>query len=287
MTELPRASVIVPVYNAQATLDRCVESLLALEYPADRVELIFVDNASTDATAEILRRRADTIRVLRESKRGAAAARNAGLRVAGGQVVAFTDADCVVEPGWLHNLVGALTGGRDRVAAGTIRATRPANRCELFGERIHDHRAAVESEPPYAITMNCGTYLSGPIRRELFDEDFRRGQDVDLSYRLFQNGCSFVLAADAVVYHHNERSLAGLFREGFQHGFYAVQLRKKHRALLHSLGHSVAGWRVHLSLASKMVEAVRRGDQPWCEVVFLLGKILGGVGGSIRFGSRW
>src|SRR5258707_322683 len=97
---LPRASVIVAVYNAQATLRDCIESLLQLDYPSGHLEVLCVDNASTDATVGILASYDEHLRVVRERRRGPAAARNTGVRHAGGEVIAFTDADCVVDRAW-------------------------------------------------------------------------------------------------------------------------------------------------------------------------------------------
>ena len=101
------------------------------------------------------------------------------------------------------------------IAGGTIRAVPPAGDVERFGEVIHDHRRAIEVfEPPYAITMNWASRRS--VLEELggFDERFRRCEDVDLSYRMIQAGYRLAFAPAAVIYHHNEENLAGLFREG-------------------------------------------------------------------------
>ena len=97
----PDVSVIVPVYNRAKVIRPCLDSILAVDYPVDRLELIVVDNASTDDTPRVLEQYAARIRIIREAKRGPAAARNAGLRVARGEVAAFTDSDCQVEQSWL------------------------------------------------------------------------------------------------------------------------------------------------------------------------------------------
>ena len=100
MSYQPDISVIVPVYNADATLQECIESLLSLKYPEAKLKLIFVDNASTDKTHQILERYREKIRILYEAKHGPGAARNTGLQSVTSQIVAFTDSDCTVEPDW-------------------------------------------------------------------------------------------------------------------------------------------------------------------------------------------
>src|SRR5438445_6128164 len=106
--ELPSATVVVAAYNAIATIEECLDSLSALRYPRELLEIIAVDNASTDGTRQAIAGRPDVV-LVEEGRRGAAAARNAGIRRARGAVVAFTDADCTVDADWLSELVVPLT----------------------------------------------------------------------------------------------------------------------------------------------------------------------------------
>jgi GT2 family glycosyltransferase len=284
MTFQPTVSVVVAVRNAERTIEDCVESLLALRHPA---ELIVVDNGSSDGTRAALCRFGDAIAVLEERRRGAAAARNAGIERATGEVVAFTDADCVVEPDWLEHLVTPLSDPRVGIAGGTIRARRPANGVERFGEEIHDHRKAIEVfRPPYAITMSWASRRA--VLRELggFDERFRRCQDVDLSYRAIQAGYELAFAPEAVVYHRNEDSLPGLFREGFVHGFHGVRARKRHERFLSGQGHARVNARSYAAIGRRLADWARGRDAPVaaCDAVFNSGKKAGKLLGSLRFG---
>lgn len=226
---LPRASVIVPARNAEKVVEDCVRSLLELDYPRDRLELIVVDNDSRDGTAEVVRRISDSIRLLHEPRRGASAARNAGIRQARGDVVAFTDADCVVDPAWLRRLVVPLADPQVGIVGGTILARRPANAIALFVERIHDHRNTIESvRPPYVITMCWASRRT--VLEELggFDERFARGEDVELGYRALAAGYRLVHAPEAVIHHRNESTYPALFREAFVNCFHGVLLVRLH-----------------------------------------------------------
>jgi GT2 family glycosyltransferase len=283
----PSASVVVPAYDAERTIDECLRSLLDLRYPADRLELVVVDNGSTDGTAEALRRYDGRIAIVHERRRGPATARNAGLRTATGEVVAFTDADCVVEPDWLTHLVAALEDPGVGIAGGTILSRQPANAVERFGEAIHDHQKAIEVyEPPYAITMSWAS------RREVlralggFDERFLRSEDVDLSYRVAQADYRLVFVEHAVVRHRNEADLPGLFREGFAHGFYGVRTRKRHELFLRELGHASVNGRAYADIGARMLDWARRRDdaRSRCDAVFNSGKKAGKLLGSVRFG---
>lgn len=282
---LPSASVIVAAYDAGKTIDACVGSLLELRYPAE-LQLLVVDNCSRDGTADLLRRYDGRVSVLSERKRGAAAARNAGLARARGEVVAFTDADCVVDPDWLARLVAGLRDPAVGIAGGTILALPPAGDVERFGERIHDHRSAIEVfRPPYAITMSWASRRE--VLQELggFDEGFRRCQDVDLSYRVSQAGYALRFVPEAVVYHRNESTLPGLFREGFVHGFHSVSALKCHRDYVGAFGHRSVSLRGYAQIASWLGEWARRRDPvAACQAVFNSGKKAGKLVGSLRFG---
>jgi glycosyltransferase involved in cell wall biosynthesis len=240
MSQLPTASVVVAVYNAEATLRACVDSLLRLDYPADRLEILCVDNASTDATGRILAAYADPVRVLRESVRGPAAARNRGLRHARGEVVALTDADCTVAPDWLRHLVAPLADASIGIVGGCIRSRRPCNVIEAFGERIHDHAwALAESRPAYAITMNWASRARVLADIGGFDEALLRSSDVDGSYRIQAQGYRLVYEPRAVVYHRNERTPWGLMHEGYVHGFHAPAVSRKHAAFVQQVRQAV------------------------------------------------
>jgi len=87
----PRFSVIIPAYNAAATLARAIDSVRAQSWPAH--EIIVVDDGSTDATAEVARQYGDAVRLIRQANSGVSVARNAGASAATGDWLAFLDAD--------------------------------------------------------------------------------------------------------------------------------------------------------------------------------------------------
>ena len=282
----PKVSVIVPVYDAAATVGACIESLLAQSDPGGSFEIVAVDNASTDGTAAILRSFGDRIRVLREERRGPAAARNCGVRASSGELIAQTDSDCVADRDWLRNLVRPFEDASVGLAGGRILSIAPGSAVSAFGEEIHDHEKAINVyRPPYVITMNWAARRSLFDAAGWFDEDLLRCEDVDLAWRAWQLGVVFAYAADAVVFHHNEVTLRGLFREGVLHGLYSVQAIRKHSTLLAALGHRPLNLRSWSAIGS----AVRRGlsgegrERAWCEAVFNGGKKIGKLAGSIRF----
>lgn len=113
-------SVIVPVYNAVKTLPRCIASLKHQDISCKEIELIFVDNGSTDGSLEFLLEETGIL-ALQEAKQGAYCARNLGALRSSGDILAFTDPDCVVSSGWLRAAVDTLCEPDSLVALGIRR----------------------------------------------------------------------------------------------------------------------------------------------------------------------
>jgi glycosyltransferase involved in cell wall biosynthesis len=230
-----QASVIVPVRNGADSIEECLSSLLALDFPTADLELICVENGSSDDTPAILARMASSanrLRVIREPKRGAAAARNAGLRICQGRWVAFTDADCRVDPAWLKNLLAPLLQGETDVVGGRILGRFGANRIERFGEIIHDHRKAIQDcWPPYIISMNMAASADLLRNQGGFDERWLRGQDSELAFRLASAGMRFTYVADAIIRHRNRDTIRKLMKEAYTHGYWGASLFRQYAGL--------------------------------------------------------
>ena len=283
---LPAVSVVVAVLDGERTLAACIDSLLALDYPRDRLELIAVDNGSRDRTRDLLEGYGGRVRVLDEPVRGPGAARNRGVRDARHPLVAFTDADCRVDPAWLRHLVAPLRDPAVGIAGGRILAIDPANPIERFGERLHDHeRAMTFFRPPYAITMSWASPAHVLREQGLFDPTFLRGEDSELACRLFLAGYRLVYVPEAIVYHHNRSTRGALVRAGFQSGFWSVASARKHHGAMRALGVRRFSMSTYRMLASSLIGAAAgRADDGYL-FLFHLGRKLGRYSGSIRFGT--
>ena len=127
MTESPRVSVIVPFFNRQQYLPACIEALLAQDDVGGAVEIIMVDNRSTDASASVVGRYPQ-LTLLREETPGVYAARNAGIRKARAPLVAFTDADCVADRDWLRSVCDGMRDPGVAILIGACRYPAAASR---------------------------------------------------------------------------------------------------------------------------------------------------------------
>lgn len=212
-TEQPFVSVIVPVFNGEETIRTCVESLLELDYPRDRFEVVVVDNRSTDRTRAVLREYPITLLEETETQ-SSYAARNLGIRRSRGDVLAFTDADCVVEHGWLRAIVRAIAPADVGGVAGAIEAYGSDSPIEQYqahralrAERAYNHKVL-----PFAQTANAAYRRSVFDRIGLFNPGIIFGGDLDLSWRMQRElGLRLVFEPLAFVWHRHRTTVQGLF----------------------------------------------------------------------------
>jgi glycosyltransferase involved in cell wall biosynthesis len=220
----PSTSVVVPTRDRLASLSATLDSL-ERQRAAGPFELIVVDDGSTDGTGAFLAARAAQgaiVQVLGEG-RGAAAARNAGIRRARGEIIACTDDDCEVPPDWVARLrdrlvqTGAAAVGGRVVAAAD--AARPARISQAITNGVA--RALNDRGRSQFLTSNNVAYRTAALRAVgLFDEAFpgAGGEDRDLHARLQARGERLVYAADIVVTHHPRMSWGAFLRQQAAYG---------------------------------------------------------------------
>jgi len=186
-TAQPLLSVVVPFYDSGRHLGGCIGSLLALDAEPGDVELIFIDNASTDDSAAVAAGFLG-ITVLHESTPGAYVARNTGVRAARGTIIAFTDADCTVDRDWARAIFASMADPAAGAVIGHCRypdnATRPL---KLLGAWENAKAATVTRRCPPA---NRFAYCNNmAVRASLFDElgpfvEWRRAADSEFVHRM-------------------------------------------------------------------------------------------------------
>jgi GT2 family glycosyltransferase len=203
-----RVSVVVSTYQRADRLARLLGALRQQSIPYDDFEIVVVDDGSGPATGEVLRterqRGTLTLTLVRhEQRRGPAAGRNAGWRVATAPLVAFTDDDCVPSPWWLEELLTVAGGSPGSVVQGQTRP-EPAG-LAATGDRQLSVRTVI-------VTAADGRFETCNIlypRKLLdllggFDEGYGNrpaGEDTDLGWRALELGVAVVFAPDALVHH--------------------------------------------------------------------------------------
>jgi O-antigen biosynthesis protein len=209
----PKASVIVPAYNAAATLGECLASIREQNYPD--YETIVIDDGSTDSTLEVARQ--DGVRAVRIEHAGLAAARNAGLKAASGEIVAFIDADARADRDWLYHLVETIVRRDVAAAAGPNFAPAPVNaRAVAMASAPGLPREVRAAEDRLAQLCGCNMAITMAALAKVggFDPMFTAaGDDVDLSWRLAASNQTLAYAPGAVVIHERRATLAAYLRQ--------------------------------------------------------------------------
>jgi glycosyltransferase involved in cell wall biosynthesis len=190
-------SVIVPFYNAEKHLEKCIKAILAQSYPASRYEIIMVDNNSTDNSAALIARY-PRIKLLFERKQGAYAARNRGVAAAKGDILAFTDADCVPARDWLQEMVRSLSAPGIALVQGRRFYGNDSPALSML-EAYDSERAAFTFSGP-AKEIYYGYTNNMAVRRDVFDRcgpflEVMRGAD-----SLFVHGVIAAYSCEAARY---------------------------------------------------------------------------------------
>jgi cellulose synthase/poly-beta-1,6-N-acetylglucosamine synthase-like glycosyltransferase len=211
---LPSVSVIVPVRDGESTIADCLDAILTTDYPPDRREVLVVDNGSGDGTADLIRSR--PVRYLHEPRRGVSNARNRGIAESRGEILAFVDADCLVEPQWLAELVRPLEDPEVGAVAGDLQHVAPTTPAERQAARLLGNwqRFAFSSNPAYPITANAAYRRDVIERIGGFDPHMTRAQDVELGLRFQErSGRRLAYAERATARHRNRTTQVGFFRQ--------------------------------------------------------------------------
>ena len=198
----PRVSVVVCAYNAERTMDRCLASLAALNYPD--YEVIVVNDGSRDGTLDIARDHG-FCRIISQPNKGLSVARNVGAEAATGEIVAYTDSDCVADPDWLTYLVAtmeasnlAACGGpnfpppEDSLVPAAVAVAPGGPTHVLISDEVAEHIAG----------CNMAFRREALLRLGGFDPVYRAaGDDVDICWRFQDAGYVIGFSPAAMVWH--------------------------------------------------------------------------------------
>jgi glycosyltransferase involved in cell wall biosynthesis len=248
-------SIVIPARNSAETLG---DTLVALgrQSGANAVEVIVVDNGSTDGTASVARSRGATI--LTEATPGPSAARNCGLRRARSEIVAHLDADTVPSRRWLRAITEPFHDPSVVLVAGRNLSYPPQTAAERYiaaSGLIEAERAVHRLRFPFAPSMNMAVRRSAAVEVGGWAEELPTGEDVDFSFRICRaHRCGITYARDAVVLHRNRASDEALRRQAWTYGEGAAALYRKYPEEI--------GWNVGM-LATLLGQLVHRAVRPY------------------------
>jgi GT2 family glycosyltransferase len=242
LPKTPFVSVIVCSYNGGATLASCLDSLGKLNYP--EYEVILVDDGSTDDTSYIAAQ-FPWVRYIHQTNQGLSHARNTGAVAAKGDVFAYTDSDCMVDPDWLYYLIGTLVSG-DYAGVGGPNVTPPAKNwiqaCVAAAPGGPSHVLLTDVVAEHIPGCNMAFYRWAFESVGGFDTEYRKaGDDVDFCWRIQQAGWVIAFSPTAIVWHYRRFTLRAFFKQQDGYGEAESLLRFKHLIFFGPTG--TAKWR--------------------------------------------
>jgi len=260
----PRVSVVICAYNAERTMDACLGSLRTLNYP--NYEIIVVNDGSKDQTLAISERHqqayaadpeAPPLRIITQENKGLSVARNVGAAAATGEIVAYTDSDCVPDPDWLAFLVyrfvrsGFVAVGGPNFpppepalvpAAVAVSPGGPAH--VLLDDEVAEHVPGCNM----AATKKALEDVGG------FEPIFSAaGDDVDLCWRLQNRGYAIGFSPAATVWHYRRNTVKAYLRQQMGYGKAEALLYFKHPYRFNMLGQSRWLGRIYGDLTSAVL----------------------------------
>lgn len=288
----PEYSVIVPAYQAADVIGDCVGALVRQMLDRSRYEIIVVDDGSTDRTGDVARE-AGADRVLRVLHGGPAAARNAGIEAAQGEIVLFTDADCEPAEDWIVRMVAPLADSRIMGVKGTYR-TRQSSLIARLVQLEFEIRYARMAELERIDFID--TYAAAYRRALLvehggFDTAFPipSAEDVDLSFRLARAGHWLVFAPDAWVWHRHPATLGRYLARKARFGYWRALLYVRYPDKISGDAHTDPALKPQFALValSGLAMIVSLFWPPaWIAVALLLAFFLGTTLSFVRWAWR-
>jgi len=222
------ASIIIPTFNGSKRIGRCLEALLS-QTAEQNVEIIVVNDGSTDNTSDVVSRYSG-IRLISQANAGPAAARNRGAQEAKGEILLFTDDDCVPTPDWLCAMLAPFEDAQVVGAKGVYRTHQ---------KRMAARFVQIEYEDRYHLMAGLDSIdfvdtYSAAFRRERFmemsgyDTSFLvAAEDIDLSYRMSARGWKMKFIPSAIVYHTHPDTFWSYLKKKYKFAFWRMLAVRK------------------------------------------------------------
>lgn len=218
-------SVIIPAYNAETTIENCIHALLSQSVERSLYEIIVVDDGSKDRTADILR--TFPVDYHFQENQGPAAARNKGAQLSKGEIILFTDSDCVPDRFWLERMTAPFSENPGISGVKGAYKSRQSSLTARFAQAEFEDRFTLLKKSDYIDMVD--TY-SAAFKREVFinaggfDPSFpvANNEDTELSYRLVSQGHLMVFNPEAFVYHTHPDTLKKYLRIKFWRGYWRL-----------------------------------------------------------------
>ena len=221
MKNNPKVSIIVPIWNTEKYLKRCLNSIINQTYK--NLEIILVNDGSPDNSEKIVNEYVKTdkrIKVIHQKNQGLSAARNSGLKIATGDFVTFVDSDDEIKPEMIEELLSAIEKTNSDIAICSFNETFPNGKTKSFlktkEEKIYSTKSALKAmlkEENFNLAATMKLYSKNSLGKIEFPIG-KFHEDVGTTYKFIQNAKKVVFVPkDYYIYHHNNSSIISKFNE--------------------------------------------------------------------------
>ena len=257
MTLLPFISIIVPAKNEEKLIRSCIQSLNSLDYPKEKLEIIIVDGLSTDHTVDVARSLGAN--VIRNEKQTVSPGRNIGFENAKGELIAFTDADCIVDQRWLSSCVQYFEQDEKVACVGGPNFT-PEDESN-FGKAVgfvfdqpifaagSIHARELKEVKEVTSIPGCNAIYRKSVLAQVMplDESMLTGDDTLLNRKIIDLGYKLLYTPDVIVLHYRRPTPMRLWKQFYRYAIGRLQVGKKDKRLL-NLMHVLTGISLPLML---------------------------------------
>jgi glycosyltransferase involved in cell wall biosynthesis len=265
MVDKPLVSIIIPCRNEEQFIGKCINSIIAQDYPKDKLEVLAIDGMSEDGSKDIImdyQRQYPFVRLLTNTKRIIPAALNIGIRNATGEIIVRMDAHAEYTTDYLLKSIEVLEKSGADVAGGVVVNCVSDN---LMVARaialITNHPFGVGSSPfrtrktpGFVDSVVFGTFRRSVFERfGLFDERFTRNQDSEMWGRIIKNGGKIFLDPSIKVYYFNQPSLKGFVKQAIWTGMWIPITSKLRKGVMRWRHYAPLCFDVYVFLLTTMV----------------------------------
>ena len=231
---LPLVTVVIPVKNRPDEIRDCLNSLMGLDYPKEKLEIIVVDDGSADSTGEVIASYDVKLISLPESK-GASACRNIGVQKAKGEIIAFLDSDCTVSPGWFKELlpyfafegIGAVGGFVDSYYnnSGLDKYEAACSSLNMGKRILFEGDAKTNFYVP-----SCNLFVRKDAFNQIdgFKESMHVGEDVDFCWRMRKLDYFLLYIPQGAIAHKHRNMLTKMLKRRMEYGTSEADLYGNH-----------------------------------------------------------
>jgi mycofactocin system glycosyltransferase len=231
----PFVSVIIPVRDREKELGRCLRSLSQLDYPAEYLEIIVVDDGSRDNSAGCAKEWGAKVVCSGADGAGPAAARNRGADAANGEILAFIDSDCTASKTWLRQLVPLFDDSTLAAVGGKVAGMATRSQLDRYEDVMsslslgdYPRRAGKGSDTFYLPSCNLLVKKDIFLTMNGFAPTMQVGEDVDLCWRMRDIGWRIAYMPAGIVYHQHRNQLFSFMSRRFFYGTSEEKLQRLH-----------------------------------------------------------